>query len=86
MECMFKCSCTFPTSHVGISFRVGSSWPIKRMYVPMLGNVLKTLHKTYVISKETSINVGFGKKTKTKKKLRSFQKKLSVGVINVWPH
>ncbi len=42
----------------------------------MLRNVLKTLHKTYVISKETSINVGFGEKTKIKKRWTSFQKKL----------
>jgi len=46
------------------------------MYVPMLGNVFETLHKTYVISKKTSINVGFGKKTKIQKKPTSFQKKL----------
>lgn len=42
----------------------------------MLGNVFETLHKTYVISKETSFNVGFGKKTKIQKRPTSFQKKL----------
>ncbi len=42
----------------------------------MLGNVFETLHKTYVISKETSINAGFGKKTKIQKKPTSFKKKL----------
>ncbi len=42
----------------------------------MLGNVLKTLHKTYVISKETSINVGFGKNTKLKERPTSFEKNL----------
>jgi len=80
MECMFTCLCTFTTSYVGISFKVGSSWPIKRMYVPMLGNIFKTLNKTYVISKETSINVGFsihlGKKLKLKKDLHHFKKNL----------
>ncbi len=32
-KCMFKCFHTFPMSHMGTKFRVGSPWPLKKTHV-----------------------------------------------------